>query len=387
MHLGVNLLHAPSGLTGTGVYAQQLCWQFIQLPGGPERISGFCTKENFTSFNPSLSVKGRERLELVPWALESKNVSLRRLHEWAFLHNEFPRRNIDLFWGPSNFLPWRKTCPYVVNIHDMTFFREPQALGTLRRLYWHRWTHRTVAVADAIITGTHAAKEDILRFSSARPEDITVIPNGTDSRYFLEGKETERELVKYQVRDQYPHLPPDYVFFVGTLTVHKNVPRLLEALALARKAKGCKDMILVMAGKRGFGTEEIDAVIRRHDLGHAVMELGYTSDVFLPGLYAGARCHILPSVTEGFGLPITEAMAAGTPTICGESGATGEVGAGAAVLVNPLSVESIAEALVELWRNDGFREERRALGYARAKQFRWEATAQLLWDVMKRVAG
>lgn len=386
LHVGVNLLHAPPTLTGTGHYAQQLVHQLLALEQAPQ-ITGYCTQQNRDRFALPPGSPGEELLTLQPWGRGFQNVMMRRVEEWLFLEKTLKEAKPSLFWGPSNFLPWRKVCPYLVTIHDMTFFRDPQALGPLRRTYWHRWTHRTLATADHIITVSNAAKTDIVQYGSVDPDRITVIYNGTNPAFFLETNKQGRSERENNIRKKYHKLPQNFVFFLGTLTTHKNVPRLIDALAVARKAKNCQAMKLVTAGKPGHGYDEIQRRIQHHGLQDAVLELGYTPDEDLPALYEAARCHILPSTTEGFGLPITEAMAAGTPTITGNAGATAEVAGNAALLVDPLSTASIAEGLVELWRNDNLHATQRELGFKRAQTFRWETAAQELLKVMEKVSG
>jgi glycosyltransferase involved in cell wall biosynthesis len=186
--------------------------------------------------------------------------------------------------------------------------------------------------------------------------------------------------------ERFPRLPSKYVFFLGTLTSHKNVPRLVEAVARARQKPGCEQMHLVLSGKRGTGYDAVAAAIRRHRLGSVVHELGYVEDEHLPALYENARVHVLPSFTEGFGLPITEAMAAGTPVVTSNRGAMAEVAGDAALLVDPSDTEAMADALVRLWTDRDLRHDLRERGRARAALFTWEASARRTWDVLRRVA-
>ena len=171
-----------------------------------------------------------------------------------------------------------------------------------------------------------------------------MIPLGAAKPYFVGRDKAGSRARAKALRDAFPELPENYLSFIGTLTVHKNVPRLVEAFARARSA-GCEDLHLVLAGKRGTGYERIAEQVRRNGLESCVHELGYVPDELLPALYENARMHVLPSITEGFGLPIVEAMAAGTPVITTGRGAMAEVAGDAAVLVDPEDVQSIADAM------------------------------------------
>lgn len=380
LHIMMNLLHAQATLTGTGYYARYLAEALLRLPGAP-RITGVASPLNRAAFR----IDGAPNYRLLRWGRPWQSTGARRIEEWLFLNSLIRQVRPDVFFGPSNFLPLRRTCPMVVTIHDMTFFEHPQLLPPVRRWYWHRWTHRTIKVADAILTVSHAAKKDIVHYGDVDPERITVVPNGTASRFFIGEDVRGRTRRRRELIQRFPQLPARYVLFLGTLTPHKNVPRLVEAVAQARDL-GARDMELVLAGKRGTGFEKIESAIADNGLGGAVHELGYVDDKWLPALYENARVHVLPSFTEGFGLPITEAMACGTPVVTSNRGAMQEVAGEAALLINPLDAGDMAAALHRLWSDEGLHGEMRRRGLARAREFTWDAAARRTYEVLERVA-
>ncbi len=375
-HILANLLHAQATLTGTGYYARHLIKALGGLPDAP-RVTGICSPFNRQAF----AIPGAGHYRRVTWGRPWRSVMARRLEEWAWLHHAVRDMRPDVFWGPSNFLPPVKVCRYVATIHDMTFFEHPEALSPLRRRYWHAWTHRTVAVADRILTDTETSKRAILRHSRADPDRVVVVPLGAADEYFVARDEAGRAARLAKLRESIPDLPPNYLSFIGTLTVHKNVPRLVEAVARAR-ASGCGDLHLVLAGKRGDGYDRIAGAIARNGLGPFVHELGYVPDELLPALYENARAHILPSFTEGFGLPIVEAMAAGAPVITTGRGAMAEVAGDAAFLVEPEDTSSIADAIACVWSGSELRASMREKGLARAAGFTWDAAARRTLDVL-----
>jgi glycosyltransferase involved in cell wall biosynthesis len=381
MTLMVNLLHAQETLTGTGYYARHLIEAFARMPGGPQVI-GVASAINRAAFR--LEGVPRERFRLLTWGRPWKRVGLRRIEEWLFLNGLIRRLRPDVFWCPSNFLPLWKTGPMAVTIHDMTFFEHPEVLPPVRRWYWHRWTHRTVRVADAIVTDTQASRSAIARWCGVDASGIAIVAPGTAPAFFIGEDAAGRPARRRALRERFPTLPERYVLFLGTLTAHKNVPRLVDAVAHAR-GRGCGDMRLVLAGKRGTGYEEIAAAVARHGLADAVVELGYVADDVLPALYENARTQVLPSFTEGFGLPIVEAMACGTPVVTSHSGAMAEVAGDAAELVDPYSVESMGEALARVWRDDVHHADLRGRGLARARLYTWEAAAEQLLEVFERL--
>lgn len=376
-----NLLHAPAELTGTGHYARELIAAMLALRGAPE-IAGLVTPDNAAAF----AQPGAANYRQIEWGRPGERLPVRRLREWALLNARIRREKPDVFWGPSNFLPLWRTGPMVATIHDMTFFQDAAYLPVMRGVYWRAWTRRTAAVADRILTVSDAARDDILRYLPMDPARIVVVRNGVSGRFFVHGDRDGYGARLADLRAWLPVLPRDYALFVGTLTAHKNLPRLIDALAAARGRTG-EDIRLVLAGKRGHDYERIAAAIARHELGDAVVELGYVEDRALPALYENARVLVLPSYTEGFGLPIVEAMAAGAPVLTGDRGAMAEVAGDAAVTANPVEVDAWADGLARLWTDAELRMEMRRRGAERAKEFTWARAAERVLQTLKQAAG
>jgi glycosyltransferase involved in cell wall biosynthesis len=265
----------------------------------------------------------------------------------------------------------------------MTFFRHPESIGKTRGWYWRAWTRRTLKVADKVITVSGAAAREIEEFGGVDAHTIPIVPNGVDDRFF---EASESVGARDKLRARHPYLPDHFLLFVGTLTHHKNLPKLIEALAEVRTRPGCEDALLVMAGKRGEGYDQVARAIHRSGLEKAVVELGFVEDEFLPALYATARLTVLPSLNEGFGLPIIEAMAAGCPVVTSGKGAMAEVAGEAAALADVTSVESLADTLAGLWKDSQARAAFRQRGLARARQFTWESSARTLHKLFEEVA-
>ncbi|MCB2155424.1 glycosyltransferase family 4 protein [bacterium] len=375
LRIMMNLLHAQRTLTGSGYYSLCLARALLDLPERPQ-ILGVCSPINRESFR----IEGKENYSQIVWGRPWNNVMARRIEEWIYLNDVIRAKKPSLFFGPSNFLPPRRSgVPNVVTIHDMTFFRHPDFLTPARRIYWHRWTRRTIKVADLILTDSEASRDDIIYFGNADPSRIQVIPIGTDERFFV-GADREGHSDRFNaLLERFPNLPQRYVFFLGTLTSHKNVPRLVEAVARAR-AMGCDDMHLVLAGKRGTGYDKVAAAIERNSLGSVVHELGYVEDEFMPALYENASTAVLPSFTEGFGLPITESMACGTPVVTSNCSSMAEIAGEAAILVDPWNVEDMSSGLKRFWSDPALRREYRARGLERARLYTWPECARKTYD-------
>ncbi len=382
LRIAVNLLHSPPELTGTGRYAREMLRALAALPERP-RLIGIVSHANRDAFRLEPLPPN---LKLVRWGRPWKEVMVRRLEEWLWLEGLVRGLKPDVFWGPTNFLPLmigRRPCPSVVTIHDMTFFRHPESTGKARGWYWRAWTRRTIKVADKVITVSGAAAREIGEFGGVDAHSIPIVPNGVDDRFF---EASASAGAAERLRARHPYLPENFLLFVGTLTHHKNLPKLIEALACMRTRPGCEDAMLVMAGKRGEGYEQLARAIHRSGLEKAVVELGFVEDELLPDLYATARLTVLPSLNEGFGLPIIEAMAAGCPVLTSGKGAMAEVAGDAAALAEVTSVESLADGMAALWTDSAARAEWRRKGLARARQFSWEASARSLHTLFEEVA-
>jgi glycosyltransferase involved in cell wall biosynthesis len=175
-------------------------------------------------------------------------------------------------------------------------------------------------------------------------------------------------------------LPADYVLFVGTIQPRKNIDRLLEAMARLEQP-----VPLVVAGRRGWLFEPILRRGEELDLRDRVMFLDYVAADDLPALMSGARCFVLPALHEGFGFPVVEAMACGTPVVCSNTTSLMEVAGDAALLIDPLDVAALAEAIARVLRDDELRAKMRQKGLARTQRFSWDRCARETMTVLERV--
>jgi glycosyltransferase involved in cell wall biosynthesis len=362
MRIALNAMQVRAAKSGVGQHIHGLVDALIEL-APQEKITLYCTPQNVRNYAfraPNYQAR--------VWGLPEKARSLRLLYEYTFLPGELARCGYDLFHGLSNFLPLRKVCPYVVTIHDLSYYVHPERCPWLRRQYWYAMTRRTVELADAMITVSHASRRDIEHFFPTTRGRVHVIPNAAHARF--RPLEVAREATCLPALGiNFP-----YVLFVGTLEPGKNVERLIRAFDVV--AADFPQHHLVVAGDRGWLYEGIFAAAQQarardriHFLGHqpddAVVELMNFCDVF-----------VFPSLYEGFGLPPLEAMACGAPVITSNVSSLPEVVGDAAVLVNPLNSEEIAEAIQKVLSDESLRRELRQKGLARASKFSWKNAAK-----------
>ena len=280
------------------------------------------------------------------------------------------RRGADLLHVPGGTsAPLLHQRNLVMTVHDIAPTRHPEYLPHARsRWYWGRWVPFTARVADRLIVPSEATKRDLvacLRFPGDR---IHVIPWGLT----LDPTDPVSPAVVEQVRSRY-HLPGQYLLYVGTIDRRKDYKTLLEALQRLKKG-----ICLVVAGTLIEGRTDFPQLIERLGLAERVRLLGYVPDEDLPVLYKEATVFVYPSFYEGFGLPVLEAMACGTPVITYNTSSLPEVVGEAGILLDlPVSPEMLAAQIVRVMEDDALRLELVARGIKRAARFNWRDTARL----------
>jgi glycosyltransferase involved in cell wall biosynthesis len=292
-------------------------------------------------------------------------------------------QGIDVFHGVDHIgVPlFAKVGCYVATIHDMIPLLWPQWVTRKHRLVVTAAYHRLGRQADLVITPSEATKVDILRHLQINPERIAVIPWGCAKR-FQPGGDRER----FAVVQQRYRLPARYLLFVGTLEPRKNLTTLLHAYAMLR-AEGCgEDLKLVVAGRTGWLYADIFDTVKTLALEEEVIFTGFVDDEDLPDIYRGAQLFVFPSLYEGFGLPILEAMASGVPVITSDAASMPEVAGDAAIFVNPHDPKGIAEGIAWVLADDGLRETLTQKGLARARRFTWDSVAHKTLEVYATLA-
>lgn len=253
--------------------------------------------------------------------------------------------------------------PYVVSVHDMSLTRTPEHHTLKKRLLTASLVPRVARQARLVLTPSLSTRADVIEDLRLPEERVVSIPYAAAEMF--------RPLSQ---RPSHPRLDQPYFLFVGTIEPRKNLMRLLDAFAaFAREVPGVN---LVLAGQRGWKCDDILARAARKDVADRTIILDYVGEESLPSLYSHALACVYPSLFEGFGFPVVEAMACGTPVLTSNTTSLGEIGEGAALLVDPLDVNAICAGLRELARSGERREELRALGLARAATFSWSETGR-----------
>jgi glycosyltransferase involved in cell wall biosynthesis len=257
-------------------------------------------------------------------------------------------RDLDLLHCTTFRGPTRAPVPRVLTVHDLALLRYPEAFPRWHRLYGPVALRRTLRAADAVVAVSEFTKEETVALADVPAERISVVPNGVDEVFTPDGPATDGE----------------YVLAVATLEPRKNLGRAVEAARLA-------GVELRVVGARGWGGVDVPGWV------------GEVPDAELAALYRGARCVLYPSVYEGFGLPVLEAMACGTPVVTSRGTAMEEVAGGGAVLADPLDVEALAAGVAEAKAR---RDELVPVGLERAREFPWTRSGDAVEALWKELA-
>ncbi|MEU7897082.1 glycosyltransferase family 1 protein [Nonomuraea sp. NPDC049152] len=275
------------------------------------------------------------------------------------------RVGAQVIHAPYYSIPLRPGLPTVVTVHDVTWFSEPEQQSSV---FFRSATRTAVRHAKRVIVPSKATRDELIRVLAADPTRIDVAYHGVDHTIFHAPNEVETR----RVADRLALHGRPYVAFLGELEPRKNVPNLIRGFA--RAVEGLEDPpALVLGG--GIHEFDVDAAVSEVPATVKVVRPGYLSYSDLPGFLGGALVVAFPSVGEGFGLPVLEAMACGAPVLTTHRASLPEVGGDAVAYTEP-DPDSIADALGQLLASAERRAQLTAAGLARAKEFSWDASAQ-----------
>jgi glycosyltransferase involved in cell wall biosynthesis len=360
MKIGIDIRPLRDVMTGIGRYVSKMTEALVQSGDGNE----------YTLFYSNITGKPIQGLP------ENKQYYLSR-HRWPgkmvtglWAYGNYPKAEwltgpLDVFHSPSFQVPPTKKAARVFTIFDLIAIAFPDmAIPSSVRHFRPRIKHY-VSRADVIVAISKATAGDIVNILDIQPEKIRIVYPGTTPLI----KATPEKIT--ETRTKY-NLQKDYILFVSRLDPRKNLSRLFKAFEYSGLFK---DFDLVVAGPKGWHMEEMFQTWRDIKCRDQIKWLYFVSDEELTSLYSGAAFFVYPSLVEGFGLPILEAMSVGCPVLTSNVSSMPEAAGDAAVYVDPYDIASISDGMMQLAGNSYLREQMSILGYERIKQFTWENVA------------
>jgi glycosyltransferase involved in cell wall biosynthesis len=291
-------------------------------------------------------------------------------------------RSCDLLHVPHYNIPVLYRRPLVVSIMDVIHLRSPEYRDSLRsRLYARPMLAAAARRAEHIITVSHYSKTQIVEVLGAAASKVSVIHCGVDARFRPNGRGQECRSAAAGLGIRTP-----YLLYVGNLKPHKNVATLLRAFAGLRSARKIEHSLLIVGDDARWKHSVVEECSRLHILDCTVFA-PYISAELLQKIYAGAELLVMPSRVEGFGLPVLEAMACGTPVLCSNAASLPEVAGDAAVFFDPASHEELAFQILRILQSSELRESLSALGPHRAKKFNWQVSAGKHAEIYSQLLG
>lgn len=287
---------------------------------------------------------------------------------------------VDLFHSPNFILPPAGRAKTLLTVHDLSFIRHPQGAVDKLRRWLEKVVPRSLARADHVLADSESTKQDLTDIYGLPPQKITVVGAGVEPRF----QPITDAATLNGVRHRYRLPPGKFVLSVGTLEPRKNFTGLIRAFS---QSPVRETHHLVIAGGKGWLYEDIFAEAENSPVAGRIHLIGFVADDDLPALYSLADIFAYPSHYEGFGIPVIEAMACGTPVVCANNSCLPEVAGHSALQVTATDTPAIAQALNQLSVDQSLREKSVAEGFRQAQKFNWPAAANRLLDVYQHLAG
>ncbi len=294
---------------------------------------------------------------------------------------------LDVFFSSTHYGPLYTHCPQVISILDVSYKYFPEMFRRIDLLKLALWGKYSIKKAQKIITISDSSKNDIINEYNIDPRKISVVYPGL--KFEVQNHKSEiNSKLKMQnsklLKEKY-NINSPYILFVGTLQPRKNIVRLVEAFAelTTKNLKLKSDLDLVIVGRRGWNYEEILEAPKKFGVEKKVRFIENVTDNDLPTFYKNADVFVLPSLYEGFGLPVLEAMRYGCPVLTSNISSLPEAGGDAAIYFNPNDTNDIADKINKVLGDEKLREEMIEKGYEQVKKFSWEKSAREVLQVLE----
>ena len=368
LRVALDLTPLPSAKAGVGRYALGLLKGLLKaIEDGRVQLVCIVTPRDVEEV--LAQAPGAEIIEAGPFLLGRAG---RIAWEQTVLPALLKKCRADLFHGIHYTVALRSRLPQTVVFHDPTFWTNPAVHTRLKVAYFRRMAWLASKRVRLVFTVSNWSKNTLCAVLRLPPEKVRVTYHGVDES--LLERASQEEIQRF--RDSIAASDAKLIVFIGTIEPRKNIPRLAMAVELLRERIKDQSVLLAVAGQRGWMTNESEKWLERGERQGWIRRLGYVDEAQKRLLLQSADAFVYPSLAEGFGIPIVEAFASGTPVVTSNRGATAEIANGAAVLINPYDVVEMTRAMEKILCDPAKAERLRELGAARASEFTWEKTAQ-----------
>jgi len=291
---------------------------------------------------------------------------------------------VDVYHCPDFVLPPLRHARGILTVHDLAFLMRPDCADSRLRAYLEEVVPRSVRRADFIIADSENTRNDLVVLMGVQPSSVAVVPGGVEERF---SRVTDHEQLQ-KARRKLGVGDAPFILAIGVIEPRKNLNRLMDAFAVLKERGSVPaDLKLVLAGGKGWLYDDIFAHHAASPVRDDILLPGFVADDLLPAIYSAAEALAFPSLYEGFGLPILEAMACGTPVVASRASCLPEVAEGAALLIDPSNVDGLMVALELVLLDSSLRENLVAQGHERAAQYTWTRAAEQLLGVYRKVAA
>lgn len=379
MKIGINTLFMiPGEVGGTETYLRQTLIEIAaQFPKHPLVL--FTNNENHVTFERDLADFGH--VTLAPLKFNAVNRAARIIREQTTLPDAAKRNGVKVLWSPGYTAPYGCACPQVVTIPDMQYKTHPQDLTRVARVVTDLLVNAAARRCQRIIALSEFSRGEILRFTAAQGDRVDVVPLAASPEFgAMLSLERRRELLA-------PLLPADrpYLLSVAASYPHKNLPALVRAFNAIQAAV---PHTLALVGNDGLGEGALQEALRELPEPSRVVRLRKVPRAALIALYQGCDVFVFPSLYEGFGLPVLEAMTAGVPVVTTRYGSIPEVGGDAVAYFDPMTEGALAAGLLKTIRQPSD-DRSRAInrGQELARRFSWAGTARQTVAALAKAAG
>jgi glycosyltransferase involved in cell wall biosynthesis len=360
--------------SGVGNYVLHLIQNLRQVDPGPTYY--------FLSQKKNLPLLGHLAREQNPFLtfFSHENHPLSDFWEHFILPIRLKKMGIHVFHGPASLIPFRRDhCSLVVTIHDLVAFLFPETIPLKYGAYMRYLLRQAVKKADKIIAVSHHTRQDLIKILKVPSEKIVVIHEAPSPIF----RSYDKKEVQAQIKEHYG-ITKKFIYHLGNIEPRKNLIVLLEAFTQVCRELG-NDYLLVVSGQKGWLTKALSRYLKNYPVWDQVLFTGYVPMEHIPLFMNGAELFVFPSLYEGFGLPVLEAMSCGTPVISSNRSSIPEIVGSAGVLVDPTRVQDLADRMVALLRNPEERRHLSRLGLEQSTRFSWEEAARKTLGVYRSV--